>query len=411
VLVPLAGIVIAVGVHIAYNNLVNMLSGTLLVLAAVAVGVGGAGLIGLQILFGLRQEKAQFTRTLGLHNDVSPGERQAIQRLGGASIETMLHELRQTFGEENVTLIRRLLITEANIGILQNNLASCEVSLRLREAWGAEVTQRQAESRELRREMGRSVLAYLSSLFPAHDRALWEYLEAEFARQDPTMVHTFDLFMRMTGLAYKFTPEQLQARAERLSRIDIFRHVSLADLENLSRAVEAAEYADGAMLFDKGDAGDAMYLIEAGGIDIFALDHAQNEKPLRSFSVGQVVGDFSVLDGEPRSARARANGALAALVLRREVFQMFIQSRPQVMLVVLTVLADRARYTTRAVEAAIQTLSRIAQGDYTPVTAAPPTAPSEMPLTEIPANVPSLLERALARFAAHLQAREQVSAS
>ena len=37
------------------------------------------------------------------------------------------------------------------------------------------------------------------------------------------MVHTFDMFMRFTELAQKFTPEQLEARAERLSRIDIFQ--------------------------------------------------------------------------------------------------------------------------------------------------------------------------------------------
>lgn len=411
VIVPLLGIATAAGVHIAYNQMVNALSGSVLVLVAIAVGVGGAVLIGLQIVFGLRQEKAQFTRTLGLQNDVSTGERQAIQRLGGASIETILQELRNTFGDENVAQIRRLLITEANIGILQNNLASCDVSLRLREAWEAEVAQRQAESRALRRQMERSVLAYLSSLFPAHDQALWLYLEEQFAQHDPTMVHTFDLFMRMTGLAQKFTPEQLQARAERLSRIDIFQHVSLADLENLSRAVESADYAHGAMLFDKGDAGDAMYLIEAGGIDIFALDRAQTEKPLRSFSAGQVVGDFAVLDGEPRSARARANGRLSALVLRREVFQMFIQSRPQVMLVVLGVLADRARYTTRAVETAVQTLSSIAQGDYAPTPFKATVETLETPLTELPVNVPSRLERALARFAARLQARERASAS
>ncbi|MCC6802520.1 MAG: PrsW family intramembrane metalloprotease [Anaerolineae bacterium] len=412
---PLLGIVAAVAIHVAYNHVVNTLTGLPLALVAITIGVGGAALIGLQILYGLRHEKAQFTRTLGIHNDVSAGERQAIQRLGGTSIETILRGLGATFGEDNVALIRRLLITEANIGILQNNLSSSTVSPRLRDAWEAEIAQRQAESRDLRAVLGRSVLAYLSSVFPAHDRDMWEYLQGQFARDDPTMVHTFDMFMRMTGLAQKFTPEQLQARAERLSRIDIFRHVSLADLENLSRAVEVAQYADGTLLFDKGDDGDAMYLIEAGGIDVLALDHAGQEKHLRTYGAGEVVGDFAVLDGEPRSARARANGALSVLVLRRAVFRMFIQSRPQVMLVVLTVLAERARYTTRAVERALQTLSSIVQGEYTaplvtPVVM-PPPAHTEPPLTEIPADVPSLLERALARMAALVQAHDGAAES
>ena len=255
--------------------------------------------------------------------------------------------------------------------------------------------------------MGRSVLAYLSSVFPARDAGLWDYLQDQFARHDPTMVHTFDMFMRMTELAQKFSPEQLEVRAERLSRIDIFSHVSLAELENLSRAVETARFSDGVMLFDKGDSGDAMYLIEAGAIAIYAVDQAQREKHLRTFRAGNVVGDFAVLDGEKRSARARAQGELSVLVLRREVFQMFIQSRPQVILAVLQVLADRARYTNRTVETTIQSLSRIAQGDYSQVSLeTAPLPASAPPLTEIPVEVRSLLERALARFARRLQARE-----
>ncbi|MEP7292093.1 MAG: PrsW family glutamic-type intramembrane protease [Chloroflexota bacterium] len=404
-ILPLVGVGIAVIVHISYNNVVNRLTGGALLLVAIAIGLGGALVIGLQIVYGLRGEKARFTRTLGLQSDVSEGERQAIQQLGGASIESILHELRKTFGEANVSLIRRLLITEANIGILRNNLTASNVSPRLREAWEAEIVQRQSESQALRRQMGRPVFAYLSSLFPAHDAATWTYLQDQFAEHDPTMVHTFDMFMRFTQLAQTFSPPQLEAMAQRLSPIDIFRQVSLADLENLSRAIEVARYADGDMLFDKGDDGDAMFLIESGTIAIFSLDHAGREKHLRSFSVGQVVGDFAVLDGEKRSARARAQGELSVLVLRRAVFQMFIQSRPQVILSVLAVLAERARFTTRAVETTIQNLSDIAQGDYT--CALPATAPlvAEAACTEIPVEVRTLLDRSLARFALKLQAQ------
>jgi RsiW-degrading membrane proteinase PrsW (M82 family)/CRP-like cAMP-binding protein len=409
-LLPLIGIAGAVAVHVVYNNIVNSLTGTALLLVAASIGLSGALVIALQIVNGLRQEKQRFTQTLGLDSDVSPGERRAIQRLGGASIETILHSLGQTLGEENVALIRRLLITQANIGILQNNLSSSAASERLRAAWQQEIAERQTESQEIRHQLGRAVLSYLHSLFPAHDNAMWEYLQDQFVSHDPTMVHTFDMFMRVAELAEKFTPAQLEAMAERLSRIDILKNISLADLENLSRAIEVEYYADGTMLFDKGDEGDAMYLIESGAIGVYAVDHTHHEKLIRSFGVGQVVGDFAVLDGQHRSARARAEGVLSVLVLRREVFQMFIQSRPQVMLAVLTVLAERARYTTRTVESTIQTLSSITQGEYAPsLIPATPRPTDEEPLTEIPADVPSLLERSLARFASTLQVREQAA--
>ena len=58
---PLLGIGGAIAIHIIYNNVVNMLSGTTLLVVAIAIGVGGAALIALQIVYGLRQEKAQFT--------------------------------------------------------------------------------------------------------------------------------------------------------------------------------------------------------------------------------------------------------------------------------------------------------------------------------------------------------------
>jgi RsiW-degrading membrane proteinase PrsW (M82 family)/CRP-like cAMP-binding protein len=406
-ILPLLGIGMAIAIHVIYNSIVNTLTGGALLILVIVIGVGGAGIIGLQILYGLRAEKALFTRTLGLQSDVSAGERQAIQQLGGASIEMILRQLSTTFGDENVAFIRRLLITEANIGILQNNLTSCSVTGRLREAWEAEIASLQVESQRLRRQMGRSVFGYLSSLFPTEDTKTWVYLQEQFAQYDPTMVHTFDMFMRFAELAKKFTPQQLAEMAERLSRIDIFRNISLADLENLSRAIEFESHPDGTLIFDKGDEGDALYLIEAGTITIYALDHAQNEKYLRTFRAGQVVGDFAVLDGEKRSARARAQGELSVMVLRRGVFQMFLQSRPQVMLAVLAVLADRSRYTMQAVETTIQTLSAIAQGDYT--CAVPETAPleAEVALTEIPADVRTLVDRSLARFALKLQVREQ----
>lgn len=408
-IVPLLGISVAVAAHIVYNSFVTSLTGGVLLLVAIVIGVVGAGLIVLQILYGLRAEKALFTRTLGLQSDVSAGEREAIQQLGGASLEAIMRQLGVTFGDENVALIRRLLIAEANIGILRNNLASCNVSPRLREAWETDIAALQRESQTLRRDMGRSVFAYLSSIFPTDDTTTWRYLQEQFAQTDPTMVHTFDMFMRFAELARQFTPQQLADMAERLSRIDIFRNISLADLENLSRAIEVEQYADGTLIFEKGDEGDAMYLIESGAIVISALDHARNEKYLRTFREGQVVGDFAVLDGERRSARARAQGALSVMVLRRGVFQMFVQSRPTVMLAVLAVLADRSRYTMRAVETSIQTLSAIAQGDYTCALPQPASKSAEPAHSEIPVEVHGLLERSLAQYATKLQVREQAA--
>ena len=376
---PLVGIGLAILLHATYNNLAARLEGLPLLLVAIGVGVGGGVVIAWEIVQGLADEKRRFTETLSHDVDVSEGEREAVQRLGETGIEHVFHELRAYFGDENIALIRRLLSIQANIGILRNNLQG-PASERLRRAWEEEIAAYQEEMEDVRRQLGRSVLLFVQRVFPASDQSLQNVLNDELSRFDPTFVHRFDMFMRISGLAETFTPEQLSTMAERLSQIDIFRDVSLANLENLSRAIKVQEFADGTVLFNAGDEGNAMYLVDEGQIAIYVPSDG-GEKLLRTFEPGSVVGEFSLLDGRPRSARAQAVGPVRALMLERQVFTMFIQSRPQVVLAMLRYLADKVRYTTRSVEAAVEWMTRISRGEYMPAEAeaAPAAAQPAMP--------------------------------
>ncbi|MCZ7545157.1 MAG: PrsW family glutamic-type intramembrane protease [Anaerolineae bacterium] len=381
-----AGVALAIASHYLYNNIAYRLDAgnraQLLLLFGVGFGIGSMVVIGLLMRQGLRDEKARFADTLSLDIGVSTGERKAIQQLGGAAIQQVLDELGESFGEASLARIRRLLVVQANIGILRNNL-NYPASDRLRKAWLDELGQLLAEADGIRRELGAYIYSYLRNVFPADDAQMQALLEGEFARFDPTLVHTFDMFMRVSELAETFTPEQLVAMAARLGRAVIFQHVSPTDLENLSRAIEVVRFPDGALLFDKGDRGDAMYFVESGRIDVFTKDDAGQEQLLRAFEVGDVVGEFSLLDGRPRSAPARAHGPVEALMLRREVFMMFIGSRPRVIMAMLQYLAEKAQYTTQAVEKGVAWAKKIAQGDYAPPARveapAPVVTPAAMP--------------------------------
>lgn len=375
-LLPIAGILIAIGAHVVYNNVVstNTLSPTLLLLIAIAFGLGGAGLIGLEIRTNVTDEKASFSETLSAERsgvDISMGEVLGIQRLGSQSFEERYAAIRQDIGDENAEQVRKLLITQANIGILKNNLASPNISPRLKSAWEREVETLEDEFQQIRRDVDRSVQLYMQRQFPTGDEGLLQWMQRELGESDPTRVHTFDMFMRQSGLATTLSPEQLEQLANKLQKIDIFREIDPADLENLARAVETRTYADGVMLFDQGDEGNAMFLIDSGAISIYSLDEQGREKPLRTFEAGRVVGDFAVLDGQPRSARARATGELHALVLTRYLFQTFIQSRPQVISALLKVLAEKARFTTTAVENSVRSAGQITEGQYAALTQMP----------------------------------------
>lgn len=403
------GFGLAMALHMFFNNIARVaeLNGFTLLVAAIGIGLGGSVIIGWQIQQGLAEEKRRFDETLGLGVDVSTGERKAMQRLGGTGIEQTFTELEQIFGAERTKLVRRLLIVQANMGILRNNLNS-EVSDRLREAWEEEIAELDAEFKRIRKELGPTVNLFMQSVFPSSDHTMQDTLNEELSESDPTLVHTFDMFMRTSGLSEVFSPEQLAEMAERLHRIAIFQHISLANLENLSRSIDVLSFEAGHVLFEEGDAGDAMYLIEEGAVAIYTQE--QPDKPLRTFSPGEVVGEFALLDGRPRSARAQADGAVRLLRLQRQVFMMFIQSRPKVVLAMLRYLADKARYTTHAVETSMDWVTQLAQGTYQAPAVVEPAAEAEaveLEPEEISAQTISQVERAFSQAAASLHAREQ----
>ncbi len=357
---PLIGLLAAIAVHLGYNNVVRELDGRLLLLVAIGMGAAGGLLVAWLIRRALAEEKRRFSRTLGLESDVSAGERQAVQQLGHHALDALLDDLEGSFGARNVALIRRLLVLQANLGVLQNNLSSGGlISPRLRAAWQREVGALHAEIAAVRAELRGPVQDFLRRTFSAQNVALHEAFNADAARFDPTLVHTFDTFMRVSELAGVFSPADLASLAARLSKIEIFKDVPLADLETLSRTITAEAYPDGHVLFEQGDQGDAMMLIEDGRVNVTTRDAAGNEKLVATYHAGGVVGEFSLLDGRPRSARAQADGPVRVLILTRAAFMLFIQSRPHVILAMLRYLAGKSRATTDAVEASITWIARI----------------------------------------------------
>jgi RsiW-degrading membrane proteinase PrsW (M82 family)/CRP-like cAMP-binding protein len=422
IVLPVLGIGLAITLHVVYNNLANELEGVTLLLVAVGIGIGGGVVIGWEIVQGLAEEKRRFAETLGLNVGVSTGERKAVQQLGGAAIDQIFSELQAFFGQDNVALVRRLLVIQANVGILQNNLNG-PASERLRRAWEDEIAAYRAEMERIRKKLGAAVNLFVQNVFPTDDADMQGAFNEELARFDPTLVHTFDMFMRVSELAETFTPDQLAEMAERLSKIEIFRHVSLANLENLSRAISIQDFEDGQVLFDEGDQGDAMVMLEQGYIDITVKDRTGQAKPLRTFQPGDVVGEFSLLDGQPRSARAQARGRdrgrVRVLMLQREVFYRFIQSRPDVVLAMLQYLSDKVRYTTQSVELSVAYMMKIEQGDYSsllpvslvetiPARRALPVLDAAISLEpdEISAETPENVSGVFSRAAALLQKRE-----
>jgi RsiW-degrading membrane proteinase PrsW (M82 family)/CRP-like cAMP-binding protein len=368
VLSTIVGMLIAIGIHIVFNNLVTRLdsSPALVLLIGIVIGVGGSVLIAAQINSSLKDEKQRFNQSLTTQSaGVTANEVKALQNLGGDSFEEKLNELQQIFGKEKIPHIRRMLALQANVGILRNNLSS-PCSDRLRKAWEQEITESRKEMDVLRRrKIGLNAMVYLRNVFPDEDAQTdaAQAFREKVAESDPTHVHKFDLFIVGSERAQTLSPDQLEKIALTLKLSQFFKELELADLENLSRACVMREYNDGEILFSEGDDGDTMYLIQQGEIEIYVKEGEQFRVINRRRET-EIVGDLALLDGYPRSASARARGAVQVLMLRRENFLTFLRSRPQVIMAILKFLSKSVRYTTEIIETSVTWVTHITNGNY-----------------------------------------------
>ena len=135
-------------------------------------------------------------------------------------------------------------------------------------------------------------------------------------------------------------------RVTLLRSIPLFESMDNDDVVALAAKLTDREFDVGETLFSQGDEGDAMYIIESGGVDIIAVPVAGKTKvTLASMYNGQYFGELSLLDGAPRSATIVTNKPTSMLSLEREDFVDFVRSRPDVALSIMHELGERMRAT------------------------------------------------------------------
>jgi len=125
----------------------------------------------------------------------------------------------------------------------------------------------------------------------------------------------------------------------------LFRQLSPEALERISGLMVKVSYRAGDTIFLEREPGDALYVVDSGGIRIWVRDEDANEVTLSELQPGDFFGEMSVLDGGRRSANATAAVDSTLHCLRREDFEGFLLEHPRAALEVIRGLGARLRQT------------------------------------------------------------------
>ncbi|HYU31127.1 MAG TPA: cyclic nucleotide-binding domain-containing protein [Thermoanaerobaculia bacterium] len=139
-------------------------------------------------------------------------------------------------------------------------------------------------------------------------------------------------------------------KVEENDKIRLFREQGISRKELITLAAFSKEkrFAAGASLFQEGDAGSEMYVILEGRALISKFIPGAGEEALAILERGDFFGEMALIDGEPRSADARAySGPLTVLALDQstvhEVLSMDPEAAMEFLQLLCRLIASRLR--------------------------------------------------------------------
>ncbi|MGI4740339.1 MAG: cyclic nucleotide-binding domain-containing protein [Janthinobacterium lividum] len=137
------------------------------------------------------------------------------------------------------------------------------------------------------------------------------------------------------------------------ARVGLLRHTALFAetpenvLSSIVPIMQEVSFPAGHQIFAKGDLGTSLYIVYDGEVGIF-----NGAQLLTTFRQGDFFGELALLDAEPRSATAVAQGPVRAFRLDQDDFYDVMEERGEVLRNILRVLCQRLRRQNEAARAA-----------------------------------------------------------
>lgn len=130
----------------------------------------------------------------------------------------------------------------------------------------------------------------------------------------------------------------------------IFEELSKDLIEQAMGLAQRRRWSAGTVIFQRGEEGNYMILLTEGRIKVSLFTTHGKELSLRHFDAGSLVGEMSVLDGEPRSADAMAATASEGYVIGKKEFRDFMSRNSEAADAVVNFLCKRLRETNQQLE-------------------------------------------------------------
>ena len=130
-----------------------------------------------------------------------------------------------------------------------------------------------------------------------------------------------------------------------IAEVPMFQLLDDSERATLADLVETRHFDLGETVFSFGDAGDELFIVLRGRVQVFVEDTQGEKIILAENEAGDVFGEISLLDNGPRTATAVVTEEAELLAFDRDDLMQLITRHPHAALDMLTVMGRRLRAT------------------------------------------------------------------
>jgi CRP/FNR family transcriptional regulator, cyclic AMP receptor protein len=134
-----------------------------------------------------------------------------------------------------------------------------------------------------------------------------------------------------------------------IAKAKIFGSLNSNDIKALSMLGKKRQWIKGSQIIIEGDKGDTLYLILSGSVKVVLYGKDGKDIILSIMKEGDIFGEMSLFDAEPRSANVEAIEDVECFIIRGDELLKYIKSHPAVALGFLAHLSRRLREADRKI--------------------------------------------------------------
>jgi len=134
-----------------------------------------------------------------------------------------------------------------------------------------------------------------------------------------------------------------------LRNIPLFKGLPDEDIKLVNEMAIEKQFPKNAMVISEGEIGDSLFAIMSGRVKVFIGDEDGREIILKMLGPGDVFGEMSLIDRQPRSASVSTLEPCVFKVLSHSSFEVCLERAPRIAVGVMNALAKRLRDADRKI--------------------------------------------------------------